>query len=111
VGANLGALSILNSAGGRPWTIEAFKQAWRYARLQMEDDLDLQFHDIRGTAVTMLAEAGCTVPEICSITGHTLASATKILERYLARTDVLAKSAIAKLELRLAESPNSAEET
>lgn len=50
----------------------------------------------------MLAEAGCTVPEICSITGHTLANATKILERYLARTNVLARSAIAKLELRLA---------
>lgn len=101
-GADIGALSILNSAGGRPWTIEAFKQAWRWAFLQTEIEEDLHFHDIRGTAVTMLAEAGCTVPEICSITGHTLASATKILENYLARTNVLAKSAIAKLELRLA---------
>ncbi|TFZ56056.1 integrase [Methylorubrum sp. Q1] len=100
--ADLGALSILNSAGGHPWTIEAFKHAWRAAFLQTEIEEDLHFHDIRGTAVTMLAEAGCTVPEICSITGHTLASATKILERYLARTNVLAKSAIAKLELRLA---------
>lgn len=98
---NVGALHILNSTGGRPWTIEAFKQAWRYAFLQTEIEEDLHFHDIRGTAVTMLAEAGCTVPEICSITGHTLASATKILERYLARTNVLARSAIAKLELRL----------
>lgn len=99
---DIGALHILNSSGRRPWTIEAFKQAWRYAFLQTEIADDLHFHDIRGTAVTMLAEAGCTVPEICSITGHTLASATKILEKYLARTNVLARSAIAKLELRMA---------
>lgn len=99
---DVGALHILNSTGGRPWTIEAFKQAWRWAFLQTEIADDLHFHDIRGTAVTMLAEAQCTVPEICSITGHTLASANKILENYLARTSVLAKSAIAKLELRMA---------
>jgi hypothetical protein len=30
--------------------------------------VDLHFHDIRGTAVTMFAEAGCTLPEIVSIT-------------------------------------------
>ena len=32
----------------------------------------LHFHDIRGTTVTMLAEAGCSLPEIVSITGHSL---------------------------------------
>jgi hypothetical protein len=53
---------------------------------------------LRGTAVTRLAEAGCTEAEIATITGHALASVHTILERYLARTDKLAVAAIAKLE-------------
>jgi integrase len=57
----------------------------------------LHFHDIRGTTVTMLAKANCTLPEIVSITGHTLRRAQEILE-YLARTSRLADSAIAKFE-------------
>jgi integrase len=60
--------------------------------------IGLHFHDIRGTTVTMLAEAGCTLPEIVAITGHSLRSAQDILERYLARTSRLAESAIAKFE-------------
>jgi hypothetical protein len=58
----------------------------------------LHFHDLRGTTVTMLAEAGCTLPQIVSITGHTLRSAQVIIERYLSRTSKLAVSAIAKFE-------------
>lgn len=61
--------------------IEAFKQAWRYAFLKADIGDELHFHDIRGTAVTMRAEAGCTVPEIATITGHSLASVNRILER------------------------------
>jgi len=59
---------------------------------------DLHFHDIRGTTVTMLFEAGCTVAEVASITGHTLRRAQEILDRYLARTNTMAKNAIAKFE-------------
>jgi integrase len=59
--------------------------------------LDLHFHDIRGTTVTMLAEAGCTLPEIVAITGHSLRRAQDILEKYF-RTSKLAESAIAKFE-------------
>jgi len=58
----------------------------------------LHFHDLRGTTVTMLAEAGCTLPEIAAITGHTLRRAQEILDKYLARTSKLAESAIAKFE-------------
>ena len=59
---------------------------------------DLHFHDIRGTTVTMLFEAGCTVAEVASITGHTLRRAQEILDRYLARTSRMATNAIAKFE-------------
>jgi integrase len=59
---------------------------------------ELHFHDIRGTTVTLLAESGCTLPEIVSITGHSLRTAQTIIEKYLARTSKLAASAIAKFE-------------
>lgn len=58
---------------------------------------DFQERDLRDTAVTWLARAGCTIPEICSITGHSLASATTILKHYLADHPELADSAIAKM--------------
>ena len=48
--------------------------------------------------MTMLAEAGCTVPEIASITGHSLRTAQQILDKYLAKTSKLAANAIAKFE-------------
>lgn len=89
---------ILTRADGRAWTRDAFKQAWRDAYAASKLTADLHFHDLRGTAVTMLAEAGATVPEIATITGHTQQHAQKILDRYLARTRTLAESAIAKLD-------------
>jgi integrase len=59
---------------------------------------DVQFMDLRRTAVVRLAEAGCTVPEISAITGHSVDTTQKILEVYLPRTSTMAKHAIAKLE-------------
>ena len=57
------------------------------------------FHDqdLRDTAVTWLANARCTVPEICAITGHSAESAHKILKHYLATTSEQADTAIDKL--------------
>jgi hypothetical protein len=49
----------------------------------------------------MLAEAGCTVPEIAAITGHSFKHVTHILEVYLSRTRTLADAAIIKLDRRL----------
>lgn len=55
------------------------------------------FRDLRDTAVVRLAEAGCTIPEICAITGHTLAEAHNILKHYFSATQGMADNAIAKL--------------
>lgn len=57
----------------------------------------LRDQDLRDTAVTWLATAGCTVPEICTITGHSFATAHDILKHYLALNPQMADSAIAKL--------------
>lgn len=53
--------------------------------------------DLRDTAVTWLARAGCTLPEICQITGHTLQSATQTLKHYLSAHPEMADHAIEKL--------------
>jgi integrase len=58
----------------------------------------LHFHDLRGTTVTLLSEAGCTSQQIATITGHSLLTVNHILEHYLARTRGLAEQAIANFE-------------
>lgn len=57
------------------------------------------FHeaDLRDTAVTWMALAGATIPEIISVTGHSVQSATTILKHYLARHPEMADEAIRKM--------------
>ena len=57
----------------------------------------LEFRDFRDTAVTRLADAGCTVAQIAAITGHSLESVTKILRHYLAATPEQADAAMQNL--------------
>jgi integrase len=60
---------------------------------------DLHFHDLRGTAITVLAENGATNAEIASISGHSLSFVNLILEKYVARTRALNDIAVARLQL------------
>jgi integrase len=96
---NLDRLSplILTTKTGRAWKKRHFAEQWQEAS-EAAAITDLHFHDLRGTAVTMLAEAGCTELEIASITGHSYAQVHRILEVYLPRTRALADAAIMKLE-------------
>jgi integrase len=98
---------ILTRADGRPWHTEkddkALGKAWtehmRNAGLYPDEVSErLHFHDLRGTAVTLLAEAGASGPQIVAITGHTLESANRILEKYLSRTKRLSEAAIFAFE-------------
>ncbi len=43
---------------------------------------DLHFHDLRGTAVARLALSNCSVPEIASITGHSMKTVQEILDAH-----------------------------
>ncbi len=88
---------MLTNALGRPWRQNAFRKAWGSAS-RKAGIVDLTFHDLRGTAVTRLSEAGCIPQEIASITGHSLRDVGAITDKYSARTDKIALSAIAKLE-------------
>ena len=55
------------------------------------------FHDPRGTAVTRLALAGSTAPEIAAIIGHALKEVESILDTHsLTQDGGLAENAIRK---------------
>jgi integrase len=88
---------ILTNKRGHPWMPNAFRTAWRRA-CHAAKITGLHFHDLRGTAVTRLAEAECSNAEIAAITGHSMHDVGAILDKYLARTDKIAMTAIAKLE-------------
>lgn len=94
---------ILTNVRGEAWKQNAFRKAWGGA-CQKSKIVDLTFHDLRGTAVTRLAEAGCSNAEIAAITGHSLRDVDAILDKYLARTEKIAIAAITKLEQRRAKS-------
>jgi len=91
------AVTILTGKRGKPWTTDGFRTEWRKVALA-SGIKGLTFHDLRGTAITRLAESGCTVPEIATISGHSVDEVARILETYMARTNKMASSAIAKLE-------------
>lgn len=56
-----------------------------------------RYSDLRRSAVMRLAMAGCTIPMIASITGHSYAHCQSILEVYLPRSTDLARAAIERV--------------
>lgn len=102
------SLLILTTKTGRPLQKRYFAQQWEAAskeagldRVTLPDmnlKVSLHFHDLRGTAVTMLAEAECIPQQIAAITGHSLETISTILERYQAPTRGLAEQAILNFE-------------
>jgi hypothetical protein len=107
-----GALVMLTPTG-KAYTKRYFNDHWREdcdkldaanaekANAADADQLktaDLNFHDNRGTAATLLAEAGATAPEIAEAMTWTVDKAQRILDAYLARRGTLAANAIKKLE-------------
>ena len=96
---------MLTTSDGKPWTPDGFRASWGKA-CKRAGVVGVTFHDLRGTAVTRLALAGCTEAEIATITGHSLRSVRAIIDtHYLSRDPALGESAIRKLETRT-KSPN-----
>jgi integrase len=88
---------ILTTKTGKAFKKRYFASRWKSATKAAEIT-DLHFNDLRGTAVTMLSEAGNTVQQVASVTGHSLRTVTSILEKYLARTRGLSDAAIMNFE-------------
>ncbi len=84
---------ILTTKTGLSFKKRYFAELWERATKAAGIE-GLHFHDLRGTAVTMLSEAGSNPQQIATITGHSLKTVTVILDRYLARTRALADQAI-----------------
>ncbi len=86
------------TAGGGRWTGDGYRAVFNRTRVQL-GITNRTVYDLRGTAITRRAQAGCTVPEIASITGYSLKDVEAILDaHYLSRDSALAETAIRKLE-------------
>lgn len=92
-----GSGAILRNSRGGAWTSDGFNTSWRKCCAKV-GIADLTFHDLRGTAITRMALAGCTVPEIAAVTGHSLKDVEAILDmHYLGGRAELAASAMRKM--------------
>ncbi len=90
--------TILTNTRGKPWTSGGFDSSWRKA-CAFAGVCGLTFHDLRGTAVTRLALAGCSIAEIGAVTGHSPKDIDAILHvHYLGGQRELAQQAVAKWE-------------
>jgi integrase len=94
---------LLVNSYGEPWTEDGFRASWATAQARAgvpaRKHDGVSFNDLRGTAVTRLALAGCSEAQIATITGHTLGQVRSILDaHYLHRHPELGEQAIRKLE-------------
>ena len=90
------AATIL-TRNGKPWGAVNFDHRFREAVVAAGRG-GLHFHDLRGTACTMLAQAGATPSEIAAMLGWTVSTVARMLDVYQAMTASLSDSAVAKLE-------------
>ena len=91
-------MTIFTTVTGTPWTSHGFSATWRKV-LAKAKVTGLTFHDLRGTAVTRLALAGCNEAEITTFTGHSLKDlATNFDAHHLSRDVRLEESALSKRE-------------
>nr|WP_246781423.1 tyrosine-type recombinase/integrase [Rhodoblastus sphagnicola] len=93
------AMLIPTKRSSERWTEDGFKTVFGRAKTSA-GITDLHFHDLRGTFVLHAAEAGCTVPEIASITGHKLGEVQTIIDKYLPKTKTQSLSAMQKIEAK-----------
>jgi len=80
---------------GRPVKYLRFNE--RFRRSADRAGIDAQARDLRRTAMLRMAEAGATVPQIASVSGHSIEATQRILETHLPRNRNLAEIAIARL--------------
>lgn len=89
---------FINEKSGKAYTSERLSKAFAWIRTAAVKNgaRPLLLRWLRHSCVVQLARAGCTIPEIAAITGHSHASVTKILDVYLPRDNQVAWNAQAK---------------
>lgn len=89
---------MLVSRNGRKVSYTAFHVA--FASICRAIKTDAQARDLRRTAMVNMALASATVPQIASVSGHTIEQTQKIIDTYIPRNVELARVAIAKMPTR-----------
>lgn len=107
------AFRVISNRTGRPYKEDHFRHVFAEVRESVAYEIpcfydpagggvvqtaDLQFIDLRRTAVVHLGRAGATVPEIAALTGHSETTVHELLRVYLPRDRAVADAAITKLE-------------
>jgi len=87
---------VISEVTGRPYQGDNFQATFRRICRAAGLPNERQFRDLRHTMATMLGEAGCTDEEIRAITGHLDRA---VVARYVRPNTLMARNAIAKLEL------------
>jgi integrase len=88
---------VMVTSEGKPFSKRYFNECWREDANKV-GAADLNFHDNRGTAATLLAEAGATVPQIAEAMFWSEETAARMMKTYIARRGTLAAQAYEKLE-------------
>lgn len=92
---------ILNERTWKPYQEDTYRHDFakvRAAAAKVCPTLtDFHDQDLRDTAVTWMALAGATIPEIASVTGHSAETVHAILKHYLAQHPEMADNAIKKM--------------
>jgi hypothetical protein len=83
-----------DKATGRPY--KEVDRLWHVYDAIRPEGSTLTMRTLRHSAVVQMSRAGCTVPEIAAVTGHTILSVTKILATYLPRDAETATNAMRK---------------
>jgi len=86
---------LFPSPRGRAFTIGHLSEYFRESTKHLEgyDDAPLKLRTLRHSAILNFARAGCTIPMIASVTGHSLVTVHQILNHYLPRDPMLAAQA------------------
>ena len=71
---------LINEATKKPYNKDLLCRKFSEVCEEAEIGSDLQFRDLRRTAVVRLAEHGCTNAEIAAITGHSIERTSNILD-------------------------------
>jgi integrase len=88
------AVTILTNQAGKPWGT-GFKSSWRKS-LERAGIEGLNYHDLRGTFVTLAWRNGASIGEIADVTGHTIKDAERIIRKHY----LVSGGAVEKIEKR-----------
>lgn len=93
---------IIDERRRKPMTADYYQYLFDDTRTAAAETMPsiatLRDQDFRDTTVTWLATyADCTIPQICSITGHSFTSASQVMKHYLALNESMADAGLTKL--------------